>query len=233
MKLIPASSPGMEMAHRNIYVRRIVDILLNDYSLLRPTAMFLKRYTSHDEPNFVEKLAALRLLQSRTDFNGVAIVPDQVILLTQALQDLYTQKDKAQINYQRGAIVELLVRKMISRRYNEPGEVCLNNQRFVENYRDITVQEVDVAALSVHRQKAEGYECKVNSGGFKQYDCINLTDLVQAAIERGYRVNVGFVAFENSAVIKIKLEKFQVPGLIKLYGLDTMEDLQMIADLEN
>ena len=46
MKLVPACSPGMEAAHKHPYVQTTVAILLQDRSLLRPSAMFLKQYTS-------------------------------------------------------------------------------------------------------------------------------------------------------------------------------------------
>ncbi len=92
---------------------------------------------------------------------------------------------------------ELLVRKLICHRYDRPDEQCLNNQRFIDNYQDITVKEVDVAALSVTRRKIEGYECKVNPTGFEPYDCINLDNLAEAADNKEYRANVGFVCFES------------------------------------
>jgi hypothetical protein len=233
MKLVPASSPGMEAAHKHSYVQTIVKLLLQDRNLLRPSAMFLKQYTSCDQQGFEEKLEALRLLQSRPDVNGTVEASDHASELTKALQNLYRQKDQMRINYQRGAIVESLVCKLICHRYNGLNETCLNNQRFVDNYKDITVQEVDVAALSNSRQKVEGYECKVNPAAFEPYDCINLSNLADAAKERNYRSHVGFVSFENDSVVKLKLVRLRLPSLIKLYGLDTIESLQQLPHLEN
>jgi len=123
--------------------------------------------------------------------------------------------------------------KLVCHRYNERSEVCLNNQRFVDNYKDITIQEVDVAALSNLRSKLEGYECKVNPAAFEPYDCINLSNLADAAKERDYRSHVGFVSFENDSVVKLKLARLQLPPFIKLYGLDTLETLQQLPYLEN
>ena len=233
MKLVPASSPGMAVAHRHTYVHTTVNILLQDRNLLRPTARFLKKFSSYDQHGFEENLDALRLNRSRPNEHGIVTAPDHVITLTQTLLSLYQQSDKKKIDYQRGAIVELLIRKLISHRYDKPGEFCLNNQRFVENYKDITVKEVDVAAISTLRQKAEGYECKISPTAFEPYDCINLGDLSEAAIERKYRVNVGFVAFESDSVMKIKLIKLQLPDVIKLYGLDSIEMLQHLSFLDN
>lgn len=233
MKLVPASSPGMAAAHRHTYVHTTVNILLQDRNLLRPTARFLKKFSSYDQQGFKESLEALRLNRSRPNENGIVIVPDHVITLTQTLSNLYQQSDKKKIDYQRGAIVELLVRKLISHRYDKPGEFCLNNQRFVENYKDITVKEVDVAAISTLRQKAEGYECKVSPTAFEAYDRINLNDLAEAALEKRYRVNVGFVAFESDTVMTIKLIKLQLPNVIRLYGLDSIEMLQYLSFLDN
>ena len=233
MKLVPASSPGMEAAHRHTYVRTTVNILMQDRNLMRPTARFLKKYSSGEQPGFAESLDALRLFRSRPDSNGIMTTPDYVITLIQTLTKLYQQSDMDKIKYQRGAIVESLVRQLILHRYNKPGEQCLNNQRFVENYKDITVKEVDVAALSTTRCKVEGYECKISPGSFESYDNINLSNLADAANARQYRVNVGFVAFESDSVMKIKLVKLQLSNVIKLYGLDSIEFLQHIPLLDN
>ncbi|QBD80438.1 hypothetical protein EPA93_32480 [Ktedonosporobacter rubrisoli] len=232
MKLVPASSPGMEAAHKNFQVRTIVDTLLIDHNLLRPVAMFLKKYSSGDQPGFEEALDALSLFQSRSDITGSVAPPEYVTTLIRALRQLYHQKGQS-INYQRGAIVEALVCKLICYRYCEPGELCLNNQRFEENHRPITVQEVDVAALSISRKKLEGYECKVSSASFASFDSINLSDLAEEANERQYRVNVGFVAFENDKIMKIKLAKFQLPACINIYSIDNIEILQQLSFLEH
>lgn len=154
-------------------------------------------------------------------------------MLTQTLLKLYQQNDKNKVNYQRGAIVELLTRKLICHRYNRSDEQCLNNQRFVDNFKDITVKEVDVAALSTTRRKIEGYECKVSPTGFEPYDRINLDNLAEAANDKEYRANVGFVCFENDSVMKIKVARLQLPDVIKLYGLDTIETLQYLWFLDN
>jgi len=221
----------MEAAHR--HVRTTVDILIQDRNLLIPTARFLKKFTSRDQSDFEESLDALRLFRSQTDSNGVVTTPAHVITLTQTLSKLYHQSDVEKIRYQRGAIVESFVRQLIRHRYDRPGELRLNNQRFVENYRDITVKEVDVAALSTTRLKAEGYACKVSPTSFEPYDRINLSNLVEATNDRQYRVNVGFVAFESDSVMKIKLVRLALPSVIRLYGLDSIESLQHLSLLDD
>lgn len=229
MKLVPASSPGMAAAHSHTYVRTTVDILMQDRNLLKPTAKFLKKYSSNGQQGFEESLDALKMNRSRPDVDGIVSPPSHVIILTQTLMKMYQQGDKRKIDYQRGAIVEALICRLISYRYNNPGEFCLTNQRFVEDYKKITVKEVDVAAISVLRHKLEGYECKVSPAASEPYDRINLSDLVEAANDKQYRVNVGFVAFENDHVMKIKLAKMQLPEFIKLYGLETLESLQHLS----
>jgi len=94
MKLVPACSPGMEAAHKHPYVQTTVAILLQDRSLLRPSAMFLKQYTSYNQQGFEEKLEALCLLQSRPDVNGTVKVSGHANALTKTLQNLYQQKDQ-------------------------------------------------------------------------------------------------------------------------------------------
>ena len=153
------------------------------------------------------------------------VSPEIVIRLTQILNKLYQQSEQ-QVGYHRGAIVEALVRRLIHRRYGV-GEFCLNNQRFVDDHgKAITVTEVDVAALSTIRSKVEGYECKISSSGFDPYDSINLKDLADAAYERDYLVNVGFISLESDNLMKIRLQSRQLPEDIKLYGLDSVETLE-------
>jgi hypothetical protein len=77
--------------------------------------MFLKQYVSYDQSGFKESLDGLLLICSRPDASGVVVAPDYAITLTQTFLKLYQQKDKRKIDYQRGAIVELLVRKLIKR----------------------------------------------------------------------------------------------------------------------
>jgi hypothetical protein len=224
MRLVPAASPEMQAAHSHRYVLTIVDILLQDRNLLRPIARLLKKYHLPAQPGLEKDLEAIRLNRSRPDATGRVVTYDHVIKLTQILHELYQQNEK-KINYQRGAIVELLVRKLVCSRYG-PGEFCLNNQRFVDGYTSITVEEIDVAALSTVRRQLEGYECKVSASGFQQYDCVNLKNLADAAYDKQYRVNVGFVSLENDTLMKIKLDNYRVPEPIKLYGLDSIETLQ-------
>lgn len=84
------------------------------------------------------------------------------------------------------------------------------------------------------RRKAEGYECKVSASGFESYDCTNLTNLVDAANDREYRINAGFVSFENDSVMRLKLiRRFQLPAFIKQYGLDSIENLQHLPALDD
>jgi hypothetical protein len=233
MELISASSPGMRSAHSHSHVHTIVYILLLERSLLKPTALFLKKFTSCEQERFEENLDALCLNQQRSDINGDVVTSDNVTTLIKNLANLYQQRDKQKIQYQRGAIVEQLVHKLIYHRYNLPSEMCQTNQKFVDNHKNITIQEVDVAALSTTRWKAEGYECKINTHGFDSYDSINLHDLAEAAQQRQYRVNVGFVAFENDRVMELKLANRQLPNCIKVYGLDSIEALQHLTTLDN
>jgi len=236
MKLDSAESPGMRAAHIHSYVTTVVDILMQDKNLLRPTAALLRKYHSLEiedvKRKFEEDLQSLQQNRSRPRADNTMAPPDYVIKLTQTLHNLYNQRDKQKIKHQRGAIVEVLVRKMIKHRYG-PSDFCLNSQHFVEDYRNITVKEVDVAALSNIRRKIEGYECKVSSPGFESSDRINLISIAEVADEKQYRVNVGFVSFDNDKVMEIKLITHQLPEFINLYGLDSIERLRNISFLVN
>lgn len=234
MHLVSADSPGMRAAHSHSYVLTIVDILMQDRNLLRPTAAVLRKYhvldTESIKARFEEDLKELQRNRSRPGVANTVTPPATVIRLTQILHDLYYQKDQQKVKYHRGAIIEVLVRKLIAHRYG-PNDFCLNSQHFVENYRNITVKEIDVAALSNSRHKLEGYECKVNPAGFEPSDEMNLTCLIEVADERQYRRNVGFVCFESDKVMRIKLTKYEISNFIEFYGLDSVETLQNLSFL--
>src|SRR5437588_8445420 len=120
MKLISAGgSPRMQKALSHPYVHNIVDLLLQEWSLLAPIARLLKKYDRRAQPGLTEDLEALQL-------DGKEFRPEDVTKLIQTLHKLY-QQPYEDIVYQRGAIVELLTYELVRPRY-KPGE-CLSNQR--------------------------------------------------------------------------------------------------------
>ncbi len=214
----------MRKAHSNSYVRTIVDILLQHRDLLEDIADVLQTYEHRAQIGLAEDLETLRINQRRQNL----ITPPHVIELTDVLHKLYQQPNE-NIKHQRGAIVELLARKIICPRYGKD-EFCLNNQRFFDKQGNpITVKEVDVAALSHIRSQVEGYECKIKTAGFESYDCINLENLVDAAHDQDYNVNVGFFSLDKDTVMTKKLRHLQPPPCINLYGLDSLEKLEKFS----
>lgn len=227
MKLISASgSQDMQEALVHPAVRTIVSIMLEvqDQNFFRLVAQFLKSYEQRISPRFEGDLEALRKFHyRRRNSEGLFIVPPYVDMLTQTLNFLYRQNEK-KVRYQRGAILELLVRKLVCPRY-QPDE-CLGNGRFIDSATRYSSDQVDVAVLSHDQIQIEGYECKIKAIGISSEDCTNLIALVKAAEEQGYLVNVGAVSLDNDRLVQNRLRWHQASEIIQPYGLDSLLTLQ-------
>lgn len=223
MKLIPAGgSPRMQRALLHPYAHTIVAILLAHPNLLVIVADLLQTYERRAQTGLEDDLEALRLNQQRSTVAEKPTTPNHVIELIQTLQKLY-QLSNEDITYHRGAIVELLVYKLVSSRYSK-GE-CVSNHRFVDEHGRYITDQIDVAALSRVTEQIEGYECKLKVTGIESSDSTNLTYLAQVAQEEDYHVNVGIVTFHDDRYMKRKLAKFSLDPCIKLYGLDSIDQL--------
>ena len=225
MKLISApGSKEMQDALEHRYVRKIVNILLQevDQSFFKVVALFLKSYDRRNLPGFTEKLQALKG-QRRPDAEGRFPVPSYIDELVETLAALYEQHQEV-IDFQRGAIVELLTSEIVCSRCRS-GE-CFGNRRFIDRQSRYESDQVDVAVLSEVRQQIEGYTCKIKSTGIMSVDCTNLTALAAKAQTLGYGAHIGVVCFDNSNIITQRIKKFPLMMPIKAYGLDNIQDLR-------
>ncbi len=222
----------MQQALSHTYVRSIVDILLQHREVLEIVSEVLQRFQYPQEPGLATKLASIRVTYSQTDVDGNTIIPTHIVNLLETLDGLY-QQNKERIQYQRGAVVELLGRKLVCSRYITNQE-CSNGGHFRDDQgRHITEQEVDVAALSQERQHAEGYECKLKARELESHDCIDLAYLLDAAQGSGYSVNIGVISFDSDKMVNRRLRHLQptfqhLPSAsnIRVYGLESIWSLQ-------
>lgn len=227
MKLIPASgSPRIQRALAHRYVHTIASILLHNYELLPPVSFLLRKYDRRTPTGLDEDLKSLCINQSTITDSGAVIIPPTVIELVQVLSSFYWQSDE-DIRYQRGAILEVLVYKLVSPRYQS--DECLGNQRFMDEHGRPITDQIDVAALSHSHRQLEGYECKLKVDGIESSDCTNLACLATASIERDYFFNVGMVSFDHQTYMRRKLQRLHPDPAIKLYGLDDITKLAHIS----
>lgn len=84
--------------------------------------------------------------------------------------------------------------------------------------------------LSHNNLFAEGYECKIKADGLMSEDCDNLKALVRAAHREDYYFHVGVTAFVADRSIKDKLEHWDTPSYIAVYGLDSLTNLRTTPD---
>lgn len=227
MKLVFAEgNVQLQRALAHSYVTTLVDIFVNHLDTLMVTADVLQTLVSPNPPGLKEKLKGIYDIYRSVDSDGNITIPEHIATLLETLEKLYYQRNNEIITDHRGAIVELLGRKLVCPRYTDH-DMCANSRRFVdEQGREITFQEVDFAALSDTRHHVEAYECKMRSNKLERSDCDDLQALVQASEQRGYRANVGIISFDVDEVLRKKLRRLDAPHCIKAYGLQSVELLQ-------
>lgn len=224
MKLIPAGgSPRMQRALVHSYVRTVVTVIVQDLKFLRDVALILKCYQQRAQPGLQEELDALCVSYRVIDDAGRVETPEHVMKLAEALRNLY-QQNREDIQYQRGAILELLTYELVRPRYDD-GE-CVHNHRFIDG--KYASDQIDVAVLAPELRYIEGYECKLKIDGIESSDCTNLLCLEEAALQREYCVHVRIVSLDEMKYMQRRLQRlhFSSPSL-NLYGLNTIEKLQI------
>lgn len=229
MELIPApGSIEMQRAIADPCVQRIVDGLLHvkGKTLFRLIALFLKNYSQNTQPFFTDKLAALKVNQ----MGRPSIQDDEAssLFLERMISDikmLYSQKQQ-EVDYQRGAIVEVLASKLVGSRCKT--SECYSNHRFIDGR--YASDQVDVAVYSPQHQQCEAYTCKMNPTALASSDCTNLAALAKRLEIYAYDTHIGVICFENSALIekkiKWKTEELALMQHPKAYGLDNMLELE-------
>ena len=226
MKLVRADGNiELQKALANSYVHTIVDIFVRDKETLMLAAELLKTHIKREQPGLKEKLEALQTYYRSLDAAGDIVIPSHISELIAAIEHLYEQNNE-KIEVQRGAIVELLGYNFISPRYGS-NDSCSNSRRFYDEHnKPITIQEVDVAALSPGRRQLEAYECKMKVGGLMHDDCVDLEYLVDAAEKCDYSANIGVISFDNDRIVERRLERLCVLKCIKGYGLESIYSLR-------
>lgn len=230
MKLI--SAPGsfeMQRATTNSYVIKIVNGLfqVRETSFFRVVAIFLRNHNS-DCPPSSSQLETLRISGSQKHFNarGYLDISPYTEEITTNLEALYRQTNKRAIDFQRGAIVELLAYKLINPRCKS-GE-CWNNQIFKhERYES---SQIDVVVVSEARNQIEAYTCKAKHDKLEADDFLNLTQLADHTNTLDYKTHLGAICLENSRKIALRIEDRlrDMPPLTSIYsyGLDNMLELE-------
>jgi hypothetical protein len=244
VRLIDApGGPEIQAALKNEHVQKIVDILLQvreiDKDFFDTIADFLQRCDGETPAKKVaRRLQVLREYGfKRVDINGQRVLssssPSAFDELFFALESLY-DAEKSIINYRRGAVVELLIYKLINSRC-QYGE-CWSNQCLDDQLGRYRSQQVDVIALLERKYQIEGYSCKINIYSMKH---VELTDIFYLSVEAkkmNYATHVGVVSFDHSSVIQQRLEDLSIPDTpymrvlyfpeeIAAYGLDNLSDL--------
>jgi len=226
IKLAPAvGSVKLQQALAHTYVKDIVNFLLTREDLLSDVAEILQVCVQKNPPDLAEKLRLIYTTYAYTDSNGHSVLSGDIAGLIQTLENFYRQPQE-KIEYQRGAVLELLGRSLVCPRYHA-GAICANSQRFVdEQQQNITIQEVDVAAVSDLYKQLEAYECKIRVNKLEAHDCNDLAYLAKEASKSNYEANVGIVSLDPTPMIRRRLKQLNADPCIKPYGIDRLMSLR-------
>ncbi|MEO7022248.1 MAG: hypothetical protein ABI234_19020 [Ktedonobacteraceae bacterium] len=213
-------------------IARIFSEHISDFVLIIAIAQVLQKCTGEMHDDLDQKLTNIRNLYQQNSSKVHIPVPDYIIELLQALHELYYQPRNRlykqvgeQINSLRGAVVELIGLKLIKPRYNQEDE-CANSRRFVDRHNTkITLQEVDIAALSHTRHQLEGYECKTKAVALMNDDRIDLEYLYKAALEENYQAHVGVISLDPTKMVLKRLRHLGADDCVQAYGVDMLRDL--------
>jgi hypothetical protein len=190
--------------------------------LLQVISEILQKYTGNKHEEVFTKLNSVRILYEKEP-DGKA--PDYIIKLVSALEYIYHYSAE-QIDCLRGAIVELLGRDLICPRYRSDGE-CANSRRFVTGYNEeVTIQEIDVAAISHVHLQLEGYECKMKSNYIMHDDCIDLAYLAKKSEEESYQAHVGIISLDPDKMVVRRLNRLDAQQYIQVYGIESIRELK-------
>lgn len=211
--------------------RILTEHLDDDATLLREVARVLRKYTGEvfSETGFD------RFNQQLTHiYNLYDPTPDYISQLLEALRNLYCHpldrlftNSEGQINSLRGAIVELLGIALIRPRYNQTSDECANSRKFLDQKNvKLTLQEVDIAAISYVRRQLECYECKLKVLYFDNADRIDLEYVYNAARKEDYAARVEVISFDARSMVMRRLDDLKAADCIRAYGLDTLRELQ-------
>ncbi len=226
MKLVSAEgNQQQQRALNNVYAREIAHILVEHIEdvpdLLQVISEILQRCTGDKHGDITNKLNSIRILYENQS-DGKA--PDYIIKLVSALEKVY-QHPKEQIDHLRGAIVELLGRALICPRYRS-GE-CANSRRFVNSRnKEVTIQEVDVAAISYFYFQLEGYECKIKSISLMHDDCVDLAYLAKEAQEESYQAHIGIISLDPDKMVARNIRRLTGEQCIQVYGVESIKELK-------
>ena len=237
MKLVRADGhQRYQWALANLHVQAIACILsehIDDDDLLSAVAHVLQSLSGEFYNGLAQELASIRDLYKLISSEEESTIPDYVTEILQAIHELYHQPRsvlypnlKDQINSLRGAVVERLGFELIKHRYGRDDE-CANSKRFVDQRnKPITLQEIDIAALSYERRQLEGYECKMKAISLENHDRLDLEYLHRAATEEDYLVQVGAISLDPSKLVEKRLRRLDASRCIVAFGVDVLNELQ-------
>ena len=218
----------------NIYAQTVARILsehITDSILITAVAQTLQNCTGEMYSDLDQRSDSIRDLYQKPEI--YIPVPEYISELLAALHDLYYQprnklyrSQEEQINSLRGAVVELLGLALIKSRYGS-GDECANSRRFVDRrHVTVTLQEVDIAAISEARRELEGYECKMRAISLMHDDCVDLEQLYHVAHEEQYQAHVGIISLDPGRLIDRRLDHLHADHCIQAYGADMLHVLR-------
>jgi hypothetical protein len=225
------SAPGsaeMQQALASPHVHAIVDGMLyaNDSLAFRRIAQFLRENRQKTDPRFAGKFAALRInLSARPGKQGERTLSPLFATMMTAIDALY-DAEQTMVDYQRGAIVELLAGELVQGHCQV--HEFFSNHKFVDGR--YSTNQIDLIVHIPLSKQCEAYSCKIHPYGIKSADCTDLSKLVDHLDTYQYDTHIGTICFENSKQVEGRIcemvEGLGLKTLPKAYGLDNFFDLE-------
>ena len=206
--------------HRDSRVNEIVNLLLNDETILFKEIIYLINGTN-DYEIFQSRVESLIILiYSDSEYTNLH---DSLSNYLPKLYDIY--KDKKCSNL-RGALLERFVYKSIEIKYGCSSDLSISCFVHIDGIR--SNKSVDILYYSNVKKEGEIFECKVNPDNIEKDHINNLFDIF---IRSNETILPNIASFQHKKALEIKIEELNsLHKPIKLFGLDNLNEISNFSN---
>jgi hypothetical protein len=200
-------------------VKNVVNILINEGKTFFKNIAFIINNSSKEE-EFNNLIPDISLLERRKLQNN----PELQIVFGNLLGNLCDIYRHRQVDNLRGAILELVVYKLMKKKYNNCNDnVHINGRVSIDTWNSL--RSVDVIALNENFVQGECYECKISAHGFNKDQLKNLIEIKDNSFGI---INPNIASFAFRKALKEYINELCPSNSdINLYG---HEDLRHLAE---
>jgi len=206
------SKNDRDVFHKDNRVNQVVDLLLNDNTLLYKEIVNIINsiFNLHEFSNYIQ---ILNNLYTRPELS------EKLQVYTIFLWHIYN--DKMQCANLRGALLERLVYKLLEKKYGNDCESHISCYICIDSW--MSQKSVDVFFYIANEDMGESFECKVNPDGFEG---VHINNLKQIFIKSNEKIFPAVVSFSSKRALELRVKDSKIYiGSVKLYGWENLKEI--------